>query len=85
MSDTPASAAAAAVIYAKDVPRVGAFYARVADLIFPVASLAAARTRAAQAGGMLKPAECEWALDGHRRCDGHDPESNVFQLRERVA
>lgn len=124
---------AAAVIYAKDVARVSAFYASVAGLalthaeaghaslessalqlfivamnpgiaaavridtppavrentalkfIFPVASLAAARDLAAQGGGALKPAPAEWAFNGWRHCDGHDPEGNVFQLRERAA
>jgi predicted enzyme related to lactoylglutathione lyase len=128
-----APAAAAAVIHAKDVSRVSAFYARVADLaltheeadhaslespalqlfivamnpavaaavhiaqppvprentalkfIFPVASLSAARLRAVEAGGALKPAECEWAFNGYVHCDGHDPEGNVFQLRARAA
>lgn len=124
---------AAAVIYAKDVARVSAFYASVAGLavthteadhaslespalqlfivamnaglaatvhigqppvvrensalkfIFPVASLAAARELAAAAGGALKPAQAAWAFNGWRHCDGHDPEGNVFQLRERAA
>jgi predicted enzyme related to lactoylglutathione lyase len=124
---------AAAVIYAKDVARVGVFYAKVAGLtlsqpepgyaslespalqlfivamnpgiaaqvhiaqppvpredtalkfIFPVASIADARPLAAEGGGVLKPAAAEWEFNGHRHCDGHDPEGNVFQLRERVA
>lgn len=126
-------APAAAVIYAKDVARLSAFYARVAGLavthteadhaslestalqlfivamnpaiatkveitqpptlrentalkfIFPVASLADARQLATESGGALKPAQAEWAFNGHRHCDGHDPEGNVFQLRERAA
>jgi predicted enzyme related to lactoylglutathione lyase len=53
--------------------------------IFPVASLADARQQAAENGGALKPTEAEWEFNGHRHCDGHDPEGNVFQLRERVA
>lgn len=124
---------AAAVIYAKDVARVSAFYASVAGLalthaepghaslessalqlfivamnagiaasvqvanppvprentalkfIFPVVSLQAARALAAQGGGALKPPQAEWAFNGWRHCDGHDPEGNVFQLRERAA
>jgi predicted enzyme related to lactoylglutathione lyase len=123
---------AAAVIYAKDVSRLSAFYARVANLaiaheeaghaslgsaalqlfivamnphvaarvqiaqppvprentalkfIFPVTSLSAAREFAAETNGALKPAESEWTFDGHRHCDGLDPEGNVFQLRERA-
>lgn len=129
----PQSTPAAAVIYAKDVARLGTFYARVAGLalthadaghaslesaamqlfivapradiaagihiaqppvarentalkfIFPVASLVAARAAAAEGGGALKPAGAEWEFNGHRHCDGHDPEGNVFQLRERLA
>ena len=53
--------------------------------VFPVASLAASRRLAAAHGGALKPVEAEWAFDGHRYCDGHDAEGNVFQLRERDA
>lgn len=128
----PDHAVAAAVIYVKDVARVGAFYAKVAELtlslpepgyaslaspalqlfivamnpdiaarvqiaqppvpredtalkfIFPVASLAQARRLAAESGGALKPVAAEWEFNGHRHCDGHDPEGNVFQLRERA-
>ncbi|HEX7866242.1 MAG TPA: VOC family protein [Variovorax sp.] len=120
------------MIYAKDVARLGAFYADVAGLaimhaeadhtslesaslqlfivamnpaiaakvqiaqppeprentalkfIFPVASLAAARKLAVEAGGSLKPAGAEWVFNGYRHCDGFDPEGNVFQLRERT-
>ncbi|MFH0132950.1 VOC family protein [Variovorax sp. VaC1] len=129
----PDQTVAAAVIYAKDVARMGAFYAKVAQLtlappapdhaslespalqlfivamnpgvaakvqiaqppvprentalkfIFPVDSLARARSLAAEGGGALKSATAEWEFNGHRHCDGHDPEGNVFQLRERVA
>jgi len=51
-------------------------------LFFPVASLAAARERAAKLGGRLLPADREWTARGFRACDGVDPEGNVFQLRE---
>ena len=51
-------------------------------LAFPVDSLAAARERAAALGGFLKPADREWSARGFRACDGHDPEGNIFQLRE---
>ena len=129
----PDRAVAAAVIYAKDVAHLSAFYARMAGLtithaeaghaslesavlelfivapradiaatiqiarppvprentplkfVFPVASLANARGLAAEGGGALKPAAAEWEFNGHRHCDGHDPEGNVFQLRERMA
>jgi predicted enzyme related to lactoylglutathione lyase len=48
----------------------------------PVASLAEARARAEALGGRLYPAQQEWQARGFRACDGHDPEGNVFQLRE---
>lgn len=53
--------------------------------IFPVESLAEARRLAAECGGALKSAQAEWAFNGWRHCDGHDPEGNVFQLREPAA
>lgn len=52
---------------------------------FLVASLAEARVRAATLGGQIDPVEREWEFRGSRRCDGHDPEGNVIQLRERGA
>lgn len=48
----------------------------------PVASLASARTKAAELGGFLGPPEQEWQALGFRACDGHDPEGNILQLRE---
>ncbi len=53
-------------------------------LIFPVASLAAARAMAPSLGGALNPPGKEFAARGFRACDGHDPEGNVVQLRESV-
>ena len=50
--------------------------------VLPVASLALARERALCAGGVLDGAEREWRWGGVLVCDGHDPEGNVFQLRE---
>jgi predicted enzyme related to lactoylglutathione lyase len=50
--------------------------------VLPVASLALARERARSAGGVLDGADCEWRWGGALVCDGHDPEGNVFQLRE---
>lgn len=50
--------------------------------VFPVESLAAARTAAANHGGELNPPEREWEFQGCRVCDGHDPEGNVVQLRQ---
>ena len=123
---------AAAVLYAKDIARVGAFYAEVMSLtvahaeedhmvlesatfqlaivaipariaatieiatppvrrsetpiklVFPVASIDTARVAAARRGGELNPAEREWQYQGSRVCDGHDPEGNVMQCRERA-
>lgn len=51
-------------------------------LCLPVASLASARTRASALGGALRPSVEEWTARGFRACDGHDPEGNVFQVRE---
>ena len=129
MTDQPK---AGAVVYAKDLARVSAFYADVlrfelahseADhivlespafqlvivaipvhiaesidvaeppvprtdtpikLVFPVPSIEAARAAAASRGGELNPTEREWQFHGFRICDGHDPEGNVVQFRERL-
>jgi predicted enzyme related to lactoylglutathione lyase len=54
-------------------------------LVFAVASLAAARARAEKHGGEVDPVEREWRLVDSMVCDGHDPEGNVFQLREERA
>lgn len=51
--------------------------------VFFIADIAAARIAAAQLGGELNPPEREWTFQGHRVCDGHDPEGNVLQFRER--
>ena len=53
-------------------------------LVFPVASIDAARTAAAARGGEVNPPEREWQFHGFRVCDGHDPEGNVVQLRQRL-
>lgn len=122
-----------AVLYAKDLDRVCAFYAAVTDLsvvavepdhvvlegggfqlvvvaipariaaqieiatpplrredtpiklVFVVHSIAAARSVAPVHGGELNPPDAEWDLHGGRVCDGHDPEGNVIQLRERTS
>ncbi len=34
---------------------------------------------------MIVPVEREWTFDGLTICDGHDPEGNVVQLRQRLA
>lgn len=54
-------------------------------LYFPVAGIAEARARAPALGGELNAPEHEWEARGFRACDGHDPEGNVLQLRERIA
>jgi extradiol dioxygenase family protein len=51
----------------------------------PVTSLARARARAAELGGLLAEPGQEWEARGFRACDGHDPEGNVLQLREPAA
>jgi len=47
-----------------------------------VPSIAASRETAAKLGGELNPPEREWEFDQAKVCDGHDPEGNVFQLRQ---
>lgn len=54
-------------------------------LFFLVDSLADARAAAPALGGALNPASAEWEWRGLRICDGHDPEGNVIQFRERIA
>lgn len=53
-------------------------------LCLPVDSIANARIRAAQVGGFIRPPGHEWQARGFRACDGHDPEGNVIQVRERA-
>ncbi len=53
-------------------------------LAFPVPSIAAARQAAAALGGTVDGVEREWRFGDETVCDGHDPEGNVFQLRERA-
>jgi predicted enzyme related to lactoylglutathione lyase len=48
----------------------------------PVSSIAQARLRAQELGGCIGPKAKEWEARGFRACDGHDPEGNVFQVRE---
>lgn len=121
---------AGAVLYAKDMRRLAAFYSVVAGLaevqqerdftvleneasqltivaipdriaatieiaapprrrsgtpvkvFFVVPNLAESRKTAAELGGELESADREWKFGEWRVCDGHDPEGNVFQLRE---
>jgi predicted enzyme related to lactoylglutathione lyase len=51
----------------------------------PVSSIEQARTKAAEFGGRIGPKAKEWTARGFRACDGHDPEGNVFQVRESAA
>jgi predicted enzyme related to lactoylglutathione lyase len=51
-------------------------------LVFFVADIAAARDVANAESGALNASDDEWLFEGNRVCDGHDPEGNVFQLRQ---
>lgn len=50
--------------------------------VFAVADLAHARERAAELGGLVNPVQREWEFEGAKVCDGHDPEGNIFQVRQ---
>ncbi|MBB3228856.1 putative enzyme related to lactoylglutathione lyase [Luteibacter sp. Sphag1AF] len=54
-------------------------------LVFFVESIAASRHAALAHGGAFNGVEKEWTFQGHRVCDGLDPEGNVVQFREHVA
>ncbi len=51
-------------------------------LVFAVEDIAHARDRAAELGGAMNAVEREWEFEGAKVCDGHDPEGNLFQLRQ---
>src|SRR5262245_43253850 len=51
-------------------------------LFLNVGSIEHARQTAKELGGGLNGAEKEWKFRGVKRCDGIDPEGNVFQLQE---
>lgn len=51
-------------------------------ICLPVLSIDAARTLASALGGKLGAKKNEWQARGFTACDGHDPEGNVFQVRE---
>ena len=51
-------------------------------LVLPVASIADARAAAEALGGVVDPPAREWRFGDAVVCDGHDPEGNVFQLRQ---
>ena len=54
-------------------------------LFLNVSSIENARQTAKELGGELYGAEREWKFHGVKRCDGIDPEGNVFQLQEAPA
>lgn len=49
-------------------------------LSFVVSDLAATRKRARDLGGILDDAPTEWTWRGTSRCNGVDPEGNVFEV-----
>lgn len=51
-------------------------------LSLAVADIEALREVINRSGGALKPASATWSWRGQAHLDGHDPEGNVFQLRE---
>ena len=53
-------------------------------LVFSVEDIAAARNKVAERGGAMNAAGGEWEFAGAKVCDGHDPEGNVFQIRQSV-
>lgn len=53
-------------------------------LTFYVPDIASARNVAGLLGGALNPAEQEWEFQDCIICDGHDPEGNVVQFRQRM-
>ncbi len=50
---------------------------------FVVKNLEAVRAAAHATGGHLKPIEAAWQIRGHTVLDGHDPEGNVVQFKQR--
>jgi predicted enzyme related to lactoylglutathione lyase len=52
--------------------------------VFYVPDLAAARIVARELGGAVKSVDAEWRFHDSIVCDGHDPEGNIFQLRQRI-
>lgn len=63
------------------VPDASRVHAAV-KLSFPVDSIVRARQAAAEYGGELDPGPPRWVVEQQKRCEGRDPEGNVFQLRE---
>jgi predicted enzyme related to lactoylglutathione lyase len=58
----------------EDIPLKPAFF---------VADLEAVRAAALATGGGLKPLEGAWQIRGATVLDGHDPEGNVIQFKQR--
>ncbi len=54
-------------------------------LAFAVHEISQIRAVAIEFGGLVDPDATLWELDGFVRCDGIDPEGNVFQLLEPLA
>lgn len=54
-------------------------------LVYFVPSITTAREQVGALGGQLNSTAHEWQFQGNRVCDGHDPEGNMFQLREASA
>src|SRR6476646_6977009 len=54
-------------------------------LLLNVSSIENARKTAKGLGGDLNGTKKEWKFHGVKRCDGIDPEGNVFQLQEAPA
>ena len=52
-------------------------------LTFDVDSIDAVRPLIRQHGGQVDPAAAQWSFRESVRCDGVDPEGNVFQLVQR--
>ena len=50
--------------------------------VFYVDDLAACRVTAGTLGGQVGDEAAEWLFHGARVCDGHDPDGNIFQLRQ---
>ena len=50
--------------------------------VFGVSSIADARAVAPRFGGIVDPPEAERSFRDAVVCDGHDPEGNVFRLRQ---
>lgn len=50
---------------------------------FVVKDLEAVRKAVAATGGFLKPTSAAWDIRDHTVLDGHDPEGNVIQFKQR--